>query len=294
MKIGIVGNVGKRVLPDVLQQVLEGLVSRRIPYVVDARLRSVLSRKFIRSYTTSGSFGPQKALRTCNIVISLGGDGTMLETARLLDGTEIPILGVNLGKLGFLAEVQMNEIDQCLDEILNGRYTVEPRMRLQALGKGLGSGYTALNDIVLDLTQSSRVMHVETWVDGQYLATFTGDGIIVSTPTGSTGYALSNGGPILPPQTKAIMISPICPHTLTARPVVLPETSKVTLKVSDAPARLQLTADGQPSALLKVPASVEVKRSEHGTFLVKREGSRYFDVLRGKLQWGKDVRTDPS
>jgi NAD+ kinase len=227
------------------------------------------------------------------MVLSLGGDGTMLQTARLVRSEQIPILGVNLGKLGFLAEVPIEDIEMCLEEVLRGEFDVEDRLVLEAHGKGLGKGYTALNDIVLDLSESSRVMHVETWVDGDYLATFTGDGMIVCTPTGSTGYALSNGGPILPPHTKAIMVSPICPHTLTARPVVLPETSIVTLKVSAAPARLILTADGQPSAFLKPPVVIDVRRSRQVTRLVKRRGSKYFDVLRGKLQWGKDVRTDP-
>ncbi len=293
MKIGIVGNVDKTELPQVLTTVLEGLRQRSVSYVVDSRLRSVLSRSFRSKYVTGRSFGSVTALRQCSMIISLGGDGTMLESARLVDGTDIPILGINLGKLGFLAEVQTNEVDRCLDDILGGRYRVESRLRLQATGRGLGKGYTALNDIVLDLTQSSRVMHVETWVDGEFLATFTGDGIIVSTPTGSTGYALSNGGPIIPPQTRAIMISPICPHTLTARPVVLPETSLVTLTVATAPAKLQVTADGQPSALIKPPFSLDVRKAATVTNLVKREGSKYFDVLRGKLQWGKDVRTDP-
>lgn len=293
MTIGIVGNTEKKELPRVLQQVLDGLISRSVEYIVDVRLRQVLPRSFIKTYVPAKRAGKSDLLRRSDLIISLGGDGTMLETARLVGLTETPILGVNLGKLGFLAEVQTNEIDRCLDQILNGRYTVEPRLRLEAHGKGLRRGYTALNDIVLHLTQSSRVMNVETWVDGEYLATFTGDGIIVSTPTGSTGYALSNGGPIIPPQTRTIMISPICPHTLTARPVVLPETSRITLKVSSAPAKLQLTADGQPSALLKPPAVIEVRRSETVTNLVKPEGSRYFDVLRGKLQWGKDIRTDP-
>ena len=293
MIVGITGNREKPELPAVLERVVKVLRARHVGYVVDRTLRPVLSGHVLREHFPSGSFRPPDALRRTNLLISLGGDGTMLQAARLVRREEIPILGVNLGKLGFLAEVRIDEVEVCLDQVLSGDYRVEDRLMLEAHGKGLGNGYAALNDIVLDLSESARVMHVETWVDGDYLATFTGDGMIVSTPTGSTAYALSNGGPILPPQTGAIMVSPICPHTLTARPVVLPDSSIVTLKVKSAPARLVLTADGQPSAFLKPPVLIEVRKSQYVTKLVKRKGSKYFDVLRGKLQWGRDVRTDP-
>jgi NAD+ kinase len=150
--------------------------------------------------------------------------------------------------------------------------------------------FLALNDIVVSKYGASRVMSIETYVNKEYLATFTGDGIIISTPTGSTAYALANGGPIVTPTNRSITISPICPHTLTARPVIVPEKSVIALKVLSTVARIQLTADGQLEKQLTSPATVTVRKAPFEARLVKRHGTSFYEVLRTKLHWGKDVR----
>jgi NAD+ kinase len=212
--------------------------------------------------------------------------------ARLVNGMATPILGINLGKLGFLAEVSLEELDECLTEIISGNYIVEDRMMLQArIGKSKNN-LQALNDVVLHQTGSSRMFSVKTFVNGEFLSNFIGDGIIISTPTGSTAYALSNGGPIVTPTNHLILISPICPHTLTARTVVVSEDSIITLKVETATGKIHLAADGQQQAFLQTPVEIIIERSTLTTKLVKRKNRSYYDVLRRKLNWGKDARNN--
>ncbi|OGU28743.1 MAG: hypothetical protein A2X67_09425 [Ignavibacteria bacterium GWA2_55_11] len=293
MTFGIVGNKEKEQLPVVAAHLVRRLSKERTEFILHDELAKALKGKLPRGILSGvKTAGSSSLAGRCDMMISLGGDGTILRTARMVGSRETPILGVNLGKLGFLAEISVEEVDECLTEILEGRILTESRMMIVGEGKGLGKGFAALNDIVVDMSGSARVMHVETWVDDRFLATFTGDGIIVSTPTGSTGYALSNGGPIIAPKTPAIMISPICPHTLSARPVVIPETSVIRLRVRTAPSKVHITADGQPENFVNAPVEIVVRRAPFMTRLVKRPDVSYFEVLRGKLQWGRDVRTD--
>jgi NAD+ kinase len=165
-------------------------------------------------------------------------------------------------------------------------------MMLQASTPKYPIKYIALNDMVVDKFGTSRVLDLETYVNAEYLATFTADGIILSTPIGSTAYALANGGPIVTPHNRSITISPICPHTLTARPVIVPDDSTITIKIASPKYKVRLTADGQDEAVLQPPTEIRVKKAKHAARLVKRKNTSYYDVLRKKLNWGRDVRTD--
>ena len=167
------------------------------------------------------------------------------------------------------------------------------RMMLQAKGAGLPQTFVALNDIVLDKYGTSRVMNIETYVGKDYLATYAADGIIVSTPTGSTAYSLANGGPIVTPNCQAMTIGPICPHTLTARPVIVPEDSVITVKIASAANKVHVTADGQLEKLFNVPLSITISKAPFRARLVRRTQTNYYDVLRKKLNWGRDVRIKP-
>ncbi len=291
MTFGISGNLDKQELPRVVDQILSRFHSEKIKYVLHDTVA-----KFVRPHLRTQKIDPKRLVsedrlgRSCSMLISLGGDGTILRMARLLAGTRTPILGINLGKLGFLAEVSVEELDECLDEILRREYSIDARMMLQSSGNGMKNAVPALNDIVVSKYGASRVMSIETYVNKQYLATFTRDGIIISTPTGSTAYALANGGPIVTPSNRSITISPICPHTLTARPVIVPDDSVITLKVLSSVARIQLTADGQLEKHLASPATVTVRKAPFQAHLVKRKERSYYEVLRTKLHWGKDVR----
>jgi NAD+ kinase len=274
----------------------------RVPYEIwncrkfrkrrTAKSRRGLQGKLDKQLLKKSLFVSEQKLPTaCDILISLGGDGTILRLARLVCKTSTPIFGINLGKLGFLAEISLDELDDCLSEILCGEYFVEDRMMLQArIGKSK-IDIQALNDIVLHQTGSSRMFSIKTSVNGEYLSTFIGDGIIIATPTGSTAYALSNGGPIVTPANQVILISPICPHTLTARTVVVPAESIVALNVERASGKIHFAADGQQQALVMPPIEITIQRSPLKTKLVTRKQRSYYDVLRRKLNWGRDART---
>lgn len=291
MKFGISGNLEKEELPRVVGQLLERFHRDKIDYVLHHELtRTIKHTSHIHKLLRSHVVSERKLGASCDMLISLGGDGTILRNARILGPSKTPILGINLGKLGFLAEVSLDELDECLDEILRNEYTIETRMMLESQGNGMKTRFTALNDVVVSKYGASRVMSIETYVNGEFLATFTGDGIIISTPTGSTAYALANGGPIVSPRTRSITISPICPHTLTARPVIVPDDSVIALKVRSSISGIQLTADGQQEKQLSSPATITVRKAPFEARLVKRKGTSYFEVLRHKLHWGKDVR----
>jgi NAD+ kinase len=291
MKFGICGNLEKSELPHVVEQLTRRLISDRVPYVLSSTMATGLRGKIDPALLKkSRAVGEERLASNCDILISLGGDGTILRSARLLNGKSKPILGINLGKLGFLAEVSVEELDECLNEILHGKYRIEERMMLRArLGKSTKK-YYALNDIVLDLAGSSRMVSIQTFVNDEYLSTFTGDGIIIATPTGSTGYVLSNGGPIVTPTSRSILISPICPHMLTARTVVVSGDARITLKVETAPGKIHIAVDGQPEVFVRPGLDVIVEKSPYAAKLVKRLNTSYFDVLRRKLHWGQDSR----
>jgi NAD+ kinase len=293
MKFGIAGNLDKTELPEVVERLITRFTKEKVPYVLHDVIAKGLRGKIDKRLLSQSPVVLERKLPAeCDILISLGGDGTILRMARLVNGMATPILGINLGKLGFLAEVSLEELDECLTEIISGNYIVEDRMMLQArIGKSKNN-LQALNDVVLHQTGSSRMFSVKTFVNGEFLSNFIGDGIIISTPTGSTAYALSNGGPIVTPTNHLILISPICPHTLTARTVVVPEDSIITLKVETATGKIHLAADGQQQAFLQAPVEIIVERSTLTTKLVKRKNRSYYDVLRRKLNWGKDARNN--
>lgn len=291
MRFGIAGNVQKDGISAIAGRVLQRFEKDGVEYVVEKALATLLrSRSKLK---IAGKVVSEKELpKKSEIIISLGGDGTILHLARNVAEYGTPIVGVNLGKLGFLTEASLEDLDTCLDELLKGEYFVVERMMLEASTARIARTYLALNDIVVDKFATSRVLDFETIVNGEYLATFPADGIIFSTPTGSTAYALANGGPIVTPQNKSITISPICPHTLTARPVIVPDDAVVRVRVTSPGHKVHLTADGQDEIILKSPTEVKIRKSKLRARLVRRRKTSYYDILRKKLNWGRDVRTE--
>jgi len=225
-----------------------------------------------------------------DLIIVLGGDGTFLAVARAVGDLSVPILGVNLGTLGFLAEIAQHEMFETLEEVLGGRFRTESRMRLEVTVESRGrevSRYLALNDAVIANTAMSRMVHLETTADGAPVATYHADGLILSTPTGSTAYSLSAGGPLLLPTLEAILLTPICPHTLTQRPLVLPQSCEIAVQVQDARGgQVHLTVDGQVGRDLSEGDRVCARRSPHPVQLLVPPDRNRFELMRAKLGWG--------
>lgn len=224
-----------------------------------------------------------------DLIVVLGGDGTMIATARLLGDREVPVLGINYGHLGYLAEFRIEEMIPALESIIAGQYSVEPRVMLDAeLWRGTErlSKSRVLNDAVISKSALSRIIEIEIRLNQQFVNSFRADGLIVSTPTGSTAYNLSAGGPIIYPSMNAVVITPICPHTLSQRPLVVPDSARIEL-ILKTEEDVALTLDGQVGFPLRVNDRVVVGKSQATFQLVQPANRNYFDVLRDKLRWGR-------
>ncbi|MCA9484357.1 MAG: NAD(+)/NADH kinase [Nitrospina sp.] len=227
--------------------------------------------------------------KNADLIIVLGGDGTLLSVARVTHPMQVPILGVNLGSLGFLTEVSLSELYPTLEIVFRGGSTSEPRMLLQARilrGANAVTEDYVLNDVVINKGALARIVNLEVHVNGQYMTSYRADGLIVSTPTGSTAYSLSAGGPILHPSLDALVLSPICPFTLTNRPIVLPGYKVVQVRQTTEE-ELTVTLDGQTGYEMQPDDILEMQRSDTPVNLIQVPGKNYYQILRRKLHWGR-------
>jgi NAD+ kinase len=225
-----------------------------------------------------------------DLIISLGGDGTLLNIAPLVERPGVPILGVNLGGLGFITEVAPDELEPVLARTLEGDYAAEKRMTLEILVKGKNGKphkFRVLNDAVINKGARSRIIDLETYVGSDYLCTYRADGLILSTPTGSTAYSLAAGGPIVEPGLGAMILSPICPHTLSNRPIVVPSDVTLHVTLRSFGDTVVLTPDGQPGVRLNNGDNVEARDYGLPVLLVKMPSRSYYEILRKKLKWGE-------
>lgn len=233
---------------------------------------------------------PEEMASRADLLIVLGGDGTLLAAARQLAEHEVPILAVNLGGMGFLTSVTLEETFPLLETVIAGRHRLSPRMMLEADvtrgGKSI-KRQRALNDAVVAKAAMSRILDFDVFADGEFLARYRADGLIVSTPTGSTAYSLAAGGPILVPVLHAFVLTPICPHMLTNRPLVLPDTAKLELDFGMLDEAAYLTLDGQVGIELKGGDRVAITKSSSRVMLVRPQEKTFFKVLRNKLRWGQ-------
>ncbi len=229
-----------------------------------------------------------------DLIIAVGGDGTMLHAASLNQNPDVPLLGINRGRLGFLADVSPDDMLDSLDQILAGNYALESRLRLSAtLRKADGSEASALalNDVVLQRRDTGRMLDFETRIADRYVNTHMGDGLIVATPTGSTAYALSCGGPIIEPQLDAVVIVPICPHTLSDRPLVVPAAHHIDVTLLEREdTNAEISVDGHSLGAFDVSDRLRISRSEARITLIHPPGYDYYEILRSKLHWGRDSR----
>ncbi len=223
----------------------------------------------------------------CDILVTLGGDGTLLSAVRRSHHVDLPVLGVHAGKLGFLADIDPEECEDFIKLLVKGEYRVDKRLMLEAemtTKKGTQK-LIAFNDIVITRPSISKMIHLDAYVEGKLFNTYFGDGLIMCTPTGSTAYNLSSGGPVLYPMTQAFIMTPICPHSLTQRPVVLPGHLEISLKTHDEQAVISI--DGQEKYEFNSEDVIKVKVSSHTAKLIHKVEHHYFDVLKEKLNWGE-------
>ncbi|MBF0458452.1 MAG: NAD(+)/NADH kinase [Nitrospirae bacterium] len=285
-KIGIITRQGKGEAIVILQELIPWLNGHDCEVYVDG--------------DTSRQLGALKAhFRECPIadiplhvglIIALGGDGTMLAASRLAAPRGIPLFGINLGGLGFITEVNKSEIYGVIEKVVSGECDIEERIMLDASVIRAGqkaAGFTVLNDIVLNKGALARIFDTEVSIDGRYVTTYKADGLIFATPTGSTAYSLSAGGPILYPAMHCIVLTPICSHTLTNRPIVVPDNSQIEAVVRTGSEDICLTMDGQMGFHLKQDDIIEIKKSAYKTSLVIPHERDYFQILREKLKWGE-------
>ncbi len=225
-----------------------------------------------------------------DLIVVMGGDGTLLSVARHYGQLNVPILGVNVGGLGFLTEVSLDELYPAMEQVLAGRYEVEDRLPLTASlfrDGDLCWRENVLNDVVINKGALARITQLTAWIDNEYLTTYRADGLIVSTPTGSTAYTLSAGGPIVYPSLSHIILIPICPHTLSNRPIILPDACTVAITFDEKIFDVYLTLDGQVGQALQTGDRVEIRAAPYRVKLIKSPQRSFFEILRAKLGWGE-------
>jgi NAD+ kinase len=293
MKFGITGNSAKENFESVVTILLDKLTRSGLTYLVEDTIAAFLENRQIGFKCKPENIGTRDGvLSGSDIVIALGGDGTILRYARAAAFHDVPILGVNLGKLGFLAEVSTGELVDCIDELVKGDYNISERIIVEGevSDDTVGTVY-GLNDIVIDRGGKARVIDIDVDIENDFVITFKGDGLIVCTPTGSTAYSLSCGGPIVAPDTNVLVITPISPHTLNARPIIVPGGKVIHVTVRSQDQKIPLTTDGQMVKEYSSPMEITFRKSRYRTRLIKRKVRSYYDVLREKLMWGRDIRS---
>jgi NAD+ kinase len=252
-------------------------------------------RKFLVEGHLGASLGvpavsPDELAATAELALILGGDGTLIHGARLLRGRPVPLLGVNLGSLGFMTEIPVGEAVSTLRTVLDGKAMVDSRMKLSFRlfrEESVILEDEVLNEVVVNKSALAKICAHETWLDGAFVATYLADGVIFSTPTGSTAYSLSAGGPIIHPSVDCVVVTPICPHALTQRPIVVPGDQVLSMRLTSDLEDVYLTVDGQVGHALKKGDRIEVQKSPNRLLLVRNPRLDYFAILRQKLHWGE-------
>ena len=278
--IGVVGNANKGHVVDSIAGLSEWARGRGLEVLLEKEAAVKLGAR--------GYHGDELGSRA-DLVVTMGGDGTLLQAARIMRRSSVPILGVNMGTFGYLTVINLNEMFDALESVLAGDYRTESRMMLDVSvrdERGESFECCVLNDVVINRGNYSRLVDLETHVDGQYLTTYRADGLIISTPTGSTAYSLSAGGPIVLPVLNTILLNPICPHTLTNRPVILPDKALLKVMLWTREAGAIMSCDGQVTYNLKPGDVIDVRKSDCVTNLIVSPRRDYLQILRSKLGWG--------
>ena len=288
IRLGVAGHLGYEGLSDVLATLRRLAPSLGLVLSYEASLRDI-----------AGDGAPAVVPGEVDAMLTLGGDGTLLRAARIVEDHPVPILGINLGRLGFLTCCPIEALEDALRRLAAGAYVVEPRMTLDARVRGKNgadkAAWRALNDVVLHKGGFARVVTMWVQANGETVAHYSADGVVIATPTGSTAYNLSAGGPVVFPTLETILVTPVSAHTLALRPLVLPPTSEITVRVEDGPDELLVTVDGQVGSTFAAGETLVVRRSAHPVPIIRFPESSFFATMREKLHWGglleRDERT---
>lgn len=285
LRLKTVGVLGKRRIEKVLKTA-EGLSA----WLTERGIRCLVDEELARGSQVLIPCPREDLPVLIDLLVVLGGDGTLLSGARLVAGSQVPILGVNAGGLGFLTEVALDELFELMELVVQGKTEVIQRTMLEATVFREGREFVrqhVLNDVVVNKGALARIIDLETHIDDYYLTTFKADGLIISSPAGSTAYNLSAGGPIVHPALGCIILTPICPHTLTNRPIILPEDRTITVSVAAMDGEVFLTFDGQVGYRFEEGDLLRVRTSPHKLSLIKSPHRSFYEVLRSKLKWGE-------
>jgi NAD+ kinase len=290
MKIALHGRDTRSSSTSFIEKLIENLREREVEVIASEKLLSHIPTRDRKKYKLK-SFNHKDGLAKVDFFISVGGDGTLLESVTYVGKSGVPILGINTGRMGFLATTHRNDVHQAIEDLLEGNFEIDERILLRLFSdKGLFDNIPfALNDLTIMKKDSSSMITVHVHVDGELLGSYWADGLIVATPTGSTGYSLSCGGPLVYPKSDSFVITPVSPHNLTARPIVISDNSEITFSVEGRSKKFLISLDSRYETVDdKTP--LKVRKEKFTIKLVKLPGYHYFKTLRQKLNWGLDVR----
>jgi NAD+ kinase len=289
LRFALFGNLYQHHKSAAIKQLLTALRSRGAHICIDEEYYDFLRCSELIDMDETVTFAGSDF--EADFAVSMGGDGTLLKTASRVGLKQTPIVGVNMGRLGFLADVGANDIEQTVEALYRGDYSVEDRslIHVETNGEPLEGCPSALNDVAILKRDSASMISIRATINGEYLTTYQADGLIVSTPTGSTAYSLSNGGPIIVPRTGVLLMTAVAPHSLNVRPIVLPDTAQIELTVSSRSHTFLVAIDGR-SGKLPEGTTLRLTRAPYVARVVKRSGTRYFATLREKMMWGVDAR----
>ena len=290
LHIALIGNVYQTKKNQYVAHILKKLTSLGVAISIEEMFAEFISKELSLNIAHCRRFNRNEPCQA-DYVISIGGDGTFLGTAALVGESHIPILGINTGRLGFLADVSPENIDTALDALCCGSFITEERkvLMVETSGAPYGSCPYALNEVAVLKHDNSSLIEISTHINGQFLTTFLADGLIVCTPTGSTGYSLSVGGPILVPQSGTFCLSPVAPHSLSVRPVVVRDDVEIDLYIRSRSHNFMLALDGRSESLPE-ETKITIRRAPHTIKVIKIEHPNFFETLRDKLMWGADKR----
>lgn len=290
MKVGVFGSEYQMEKQNIIKRLFDKLRSQEAEIYVDVDFYTFLTDAFDYEPPVTGLLADDD-MSDLDLVLSIGGDGTFLRTAARVNRQNVPILGINTGRLGFLADVSKNDIEDTLDEIFKNYYRVEERtlLRLHTEEKAYRGYNCALNEIAILKRDTSSMITIHTWLNDDYLTSYQADGLVIATPTGSTAYSMSVNGPIIVPQSQSVVLSPVAPHSLNVRPLVVPDTSIITLGVESRSQSFLIALDGR-SEIFPSGIQLRVNKADYTTKVIKRYNHTFYETLREKLMWGADAR----